>query len=475
MSHLRLALSILALLVAPASALAQTDAPPDASPVPAPPSATTAPARFDLDAALADGTEPLTPARAAELAVAHSPRMDVARLTATAAEATLHAATVALVPRLDLGGRYVHVDGFPDGQISTGMGGPSITIHIPRDQFAATARLSVPLTDIIFAALPAMEGADARLRAERLRIDATESDVALAAIEAFYRHAEARGVAAVAASARDRAGALRDQIVRYAEAGLVGPADRADAEARVALAEEAVARSEAAVLVTGATLSILLGTPSEQRWSLAGAIPSEAPTLPGTLDALELVALDHRPDIRAMRESIAAQTRLRDATIATGYPHVGLYGYAEYSSPNQRVFPLTTTPYPSYELGAQLTWSPSDTASAIFHADEMAAQIAGAEDQLHLVEDGVRLEVRQAYAELHAAEHSLQAARASAEAAEEAYRAQAAELGAGESILNDLLLADARATEARLADLRARIAAHLARAHLAHATGQAAP
>lgn len=466
-------------LAAPSLAHAQTD---DGAALPAPTSsASTAPAtpeRFDLEAALAEGTEPLTATHAAELAIAHSPRMDVAQRTVTAAEASLHAATVALVPRLDLGARYSHIDGFPDGQITfpTSLpipAGSGITIHIPRDWGAATARLTVPLSDILFAALPAMEGADARLRAERLRVDATENDVGVAAIDAFYRHAEARGVAAVAASARDRAAALRDQIVRYADAGILGPADRADAEARVAQAEEAVARAESAVLVTGAALSILLGTPSEQRWSLGGAIPSEAPTLPGTLDSLETAALDRRPDVLALRETITAQSRLRDATIATGYPHLGLYGYTEYSSPNQRVFPLTNTPYPLYELGAQFTWSPSDTATAVFHADEMAAQIAATEDQLHLLEDGIRLEVRQAYAELRAAEHAIEAARASAEAAEEAYRAQTAELGAGEAILNDLLLADARATEARLADLRARIAAYSARAHLAHATGEA--
>jgi outer membrane protein len=431
----------------------------------------TAPARFDLAAALADGAEPLTAERAASMAVARSPRLDAARLTVTAAEASVHAATAALVPRLDLGGRYAHVDGFPDGQIQAGPG-LAITIHIPRDQFAATARLSVPITDMIFAALPAMEGAESRVRAEHYRIDATEADVALTASEAFYRYVEARGVAAVAGSARDQAAATRDQIVRYAEAGILGPADRAAAEARVAQAEEALARSDAAVLVSGAALSILLGTPPEQRFQVAGAIPSEAPTLPGSLDALETSALDRRPEIRAMRESIAAQRRLRDATLATGYPHLGIYGYAEYSSPNQRVFPLTTTPYPSYELGAQLTWSPSDTATAVFHADEQAAQIAVAEDQLHIVEDGVRLEIRQAFAELRTAERSLEAARVSAEAAEEAYRTQAAALAAGESILNDLLLADARATEARLADLRARIAANLARARLGHAIGE---
>jgi outer membrane protein TolC len=398
------------------------------------------------------------------------------------------------------------VDGFPDGRISTGSVDPAqlaaaralagtiadtaartiitgmidqqaaaaggITIHIPRDQYALTARLTVPVSDIVFAALPAMEGAEGRVRAERLRVEAAESDVAFAAIEAFYRYVEARGVAAVAVSARDRAAALRDQIVRYADAGILGPADRAGAEARVAQAEEAVARTDAAVQVSGAALSILLGTPAGRAFSVASALPDEIPRLPGTLDAIETAALDHRPELRAAREALAAQARARDATIATGYPHLALYAYGEGSSPNQRVFPLRDEFIGTYELGATLTWSPNDTATALFRGDEMAAQIQAASDQMRLAEDGIRLEVRQAYEELRAAERSVEAARASAEAAEEAYRAQTAALAAGESILNDLLLADSRATDARLADLRARLAASLARARLAHAIGE---
>ena len=467
-NSLSLSLSLLLSLSLSSVALAQDDS--ATMSVPAPPAANATPARFDLDAALRSGDETLTAERASELAIARSPRIDAARSTATSAEASLRAATVALIPRLDLGARYAHVDGFPDGQFMTPAG--ALSIHIPRDQGAFTARLTVPLSDIFFAALPAMEGAEARIRAERTRVDAASSDVGLLAIEAFYRYVEARGIAAVATSARDQAAALRDQVVRYADAGILGPADRASAVARVAQAEEALARSDAAVGVSGAALSILMGTPADRRFQVVGAIPSDAPAVPGSLDTLETAALDHRPELRALRDSIVAQSRLRDAALAGGYPHIGIYGYAEESNPNPRMVPPTQTWNPAWELGATLTWSPSDTATAIFRSDDMSAQIAAAEDQMRILEDGVRLEVRQAYEELRAAGRSLDAARASAEAAEEAYRAQTAELAAGESILNDLLLADARATEARLADLRARITAHLARARLAHATGE---
>lgn len=427
------------------------------------------PERFNLEAQLREGSRALTAEEAVRLTLDHSPRIDAATVGVGAAEASLSAATVALVPRLDLTGRYAHVDGFPDGQIVSPAG--ALTIRIPRDQFAFGARLVVPLSDIFLAALPAMEAAEDRVDAEERRVDATTADVHLAAIEAYFRYVEARGVLAVATASRDQAVVARDQVVRYAEAGLIDPADRAAAEARVAQAEEGIARAEAAVGVTSAGLSILMGTPAGEQYRVDGALGATPPTLPGALEGLESEALAHRPEVLALREALDAQQHVREATLAGGYPHVGLYGYAEASSPNPRVFPPREEFLPLWELGAQLTWSPNDLATAVFRGDELAAQIERATYELALAEDGIRLEVRQAFEELRASRRTMEAAAASATAAEEAYRARVAQLNAGEGTVTDLLAADARATQARLGDLRARTAAQLAAARLRRATG----
>src|SRR4051812_29670508 len=105
-----------------------------------------APERFDLEASLRDGTRALSVDEAARLALEHSPRIDIAALGVAAARAGLSAATVALVPRVDVSGRYAHIDGFPNGQIVTPVG--PLSIPIPRDQFAFGARLTVPISDI---------------------------------------------------------------------------------------------------------------------------------------------------------------------------------------------------------------------------------------------------------------------------------------------------------------------------------------
>jgi outer membrane protein len=427
------------------------------------------PERFDIEAALRDGTRPLTPEEAVQLALEHSPRIDVAALGVTAARAALSAATVALVPRLDGTARYAHVDGFPDGQIVTPAG--ALTIRIPRDQFAFSARLSVPISDIFFAALPTMEAAADRVDAEELRVDAARADVALSVIEAYFRYVEARGVVAVATSARDQAVIARDQVARYAQAGILNPADTAAAEARVAQAEEGIARGEAAVGVTGASLSILMGTPASERYQVESAIAWEGPQAAGGIEALEATALDHRPEVRALREALGAQMHLLDATRAGGYPHVGVYGYAEESNPNPRVFPPREEFLPLWELGATLTWSPNDLATSIYRAEELSAQIERSMHELEVAEDGVRLEVRQAYEELRASARSIEAARESMAAAEESYRARLAQLAAGEAIVTDLLAADSRVAEARLALLRVRVAANMASARLQRATG----
>ena len=308
----------------------------------------TASERFDLAAALSEGTTPLTAPRAAALAMERSPRVTVAELAVRAARAGVDRATAALVPRLDLTARYAHVDGFPDGQIGTApdpaaieaarmlagrvtdpaaqalFGGlidqqaaaGGVSIRIPRDQIGFIGRITIPASDILLALLPALEGSEARVRAEELRVQVAQHDVAFSAEEAFYRYVEARGALAVAEQARVTAAEQRAQIERYVQAGLLTRADLATADARVAQIDEAIARGRAGVALAGAALSILTGGPSSADYAIdASVLSTELDVASLDSDALEARAVEQRPELRALREAIVAQSRARDATL----------------------------------------------------------------------------------------------------------------------------------------------------------------
>lgn len=503
----RAALSVcVALLLSVAGAARAQDAAADEPAADATPAAAEAPSertRFDLGEALAEGEHALGPSDAARLATERSPRVEVAELAVAAAEAGMRRATAALAPRLDLTARYAHIDGFPDGRIGTPpdpatldaaralattvtdpsartllMGmveaqatAGSATIRIPRDQFGFGARLTFLLSDTIFALLPALSGAEGRVRAEELRVEAARHDVELQAVEAYYRYAEARGLHAVAraaaAAARDRLALVEASVA----AGVLTPPDALSAEAAVAQADEAVARAGGAVALAGAALGILVGDEGTGTVGVSAALES-GETRGESIEAAELRALDERPELRALREAIAAQRDLRTATAATGYPHLGLYVAGDVSNPSPRIIPPREEFTPTYELGVTLTWSPNDLATSIFMGEELDAQIASAEAQLRLLEDAVRLELRQAWEAVGAAREARDAADAALRAAEEAYAARAAQLAAGDAVLTELVAADLRVTEAQLSTLRARVELSLASARLRHALGE---
>lgn len=474
-----------------------------ASLVATPVAAQDADTRVDLSARLEEGDHALTAADVVRMAIEHSPRVEVARITVTAAEASVRRATVQLVPRLELTARYAHVDGFPDGRIggnvdpamfeaartlagtvtdpsartlflgfidSQETSAAGVTIRIPRDQFGFAARLTVPLSDLFFAVLPALHGAEARVRAEELRRDVAARDVELAALEAYYRYAEARGVLAVASAGETRVGERVAMVEALLRGGVLTPPDLAVVQAAQAQAHEGVARAEGAVALTRVALGVLIGDDGTGALSVSAALtPPGAPE--GDVATLEAEALDTRPELRALREAIEAQRSAREATLAGGYPHLGVYLGGDVSNPSARIIPPRDEFVPVWEVGAVLTWSPNDLATSIFAAEEIDASVARAEAEILLAEDAVRLELRQAYEARLAARSALEAAEAARASAEVAYEARRAQLAAGEGLLDDVSAADLRVTETQLAELRARLEAATAEARLRHALG----
>lgn len=455
---------------------------------------------FDLQAALAEGP-PMTADRAASIALESSPSIERARALSRMSEAAVSRARAAMLPRLELSARYAHVDGFPDGEIAIGgdpdalaaarmladrvsdpaartlwlgtleqQSGGNVTLSIPRDQIAFGARLTWPVSDLFFAMLPALESAEAGVRARELSLRASEAEVALRAREAFYQLARARGGLAVARQAHVQAEAQRARIDAAVSAGLLTEADRLSADARVAAAEQAIAMAEAGVEVADAALRAVLGADEGPVYGIGEPL-EEAGEAPPSAAALISRALARRPEILALRESLGAQRAAARASDASGYPHLALFAGADYASPNRYVIPPSQDFSPSWEVGAVLSWAPNDALTAAHRGEELAAQLAASEADLAQLERAIRLEVRRSHATLAAARRSVESARAALTAAEAAYASREAQLRAGDATTADLFAAESDLNRARLALLDATIDLHLARARLAYASG----
>lgn len=457
---------------------------------------------FDLAAALGSGP-PMTAARAAEVAAAHAPSLERADALARVAELAVLRTRDQLLPRLELGARYAHVDGFPDGRIDltrdpaadavarmlaeqvadpaaralfmATLSQPTTrTIEMPRDQVALTARLTWPVSDLFLSVRPSIDAAEATARVAEAQRVARLARVRLSAREAFYQLARARGALLVAERARAQAESQRAQIDSAVRAGVRPPADGAAAAARFSSAEQSVAAAAAAVEVADASLRTLLEDEDGPVYGIAEPIFDEEATeiRIEPVAALLARARAQRAEVRALRESIVAQQKSGRVARAGGYPHLGVSAGADYARPNRYVIPPSSKMHPSWEVGASLTYAPNDTLTSVRRGRESDAQVAVLTAELAEVERALTLEIRSARASLSSSARTVQAARDARVAAEEAYARRRAELTAGTVTTADLFAAEFELNHARLSLLDASIEQQLARARLAYALGE---
>ncbi len=459
------------------------------------------PAPFDLMALISQGPA-LDAEQAAERAVRAAPSMEKAEALARAAEAAVDRTHEQLYPRLDLLARYVHAGGYPVGRISLGgsaeqqaaaraladqvadpasralwistleQTGGGKRIAFPNDQVALSARLSWPVSDVIFAVRPALESARAVHRVRLAQRLARESRVRLSAREAFYQLARARGSLAVAQRAHQQALSEHEQIAGAVRAGIRPPAEASSAEARAAAARRAVSSAETAVDVTSAALRSLLqdgaGAPYGIHESLFADV-ADADLPPA--EQLVAHANGKRQDVKALREGILAQNEGVRAQQASGYPHLSVYVGGDYARPNRYVIPPNFKMQPSWEVGAQLSYSPNDSVTARRRVAEGRAEADAISADLEELTRSLYVEVEQSRATLSRARESIAAARAAERAAQDAYDRRTSELGAGEVTIADLFSAESQLNVARLHVLDAVIDERVARARLAYALG----
>jgi len=459
-----------------------------------------APRAFDLSASLQSGP-PLTADRAAELALRANPSAARVRALAHASEALVARARAQMWPRLELSGRYTHIDGFPDGTINTAVDPqmrmaardlaqtvsdpaaralfiaqidaptPSPTIKIPRNQWDFGVQLTWPVSDMFFAMLPALRSAEAMVQAEEARVATTEAQIRRDARQAFYQLARARGAFAVATESERTANAQLAQVEAGARAGYLTDSDLLDARARLAATGRALAAAKAGVEIADAALRTLLGAQDGPVFGIAEPVLDNDQAPLEAADVLLARALEQRPEVAALQATSQAQAAAIDVNAASALPHLALIAGANYANPNRYVIPPRERFDPSWQVGAALTWSPNDTFISQHTARNLEGQAEATRAQLDELRRGLTLEIRRTLTQLRAAREAYASAESSRTAAEAAYRSRLAQLNAGHSTSADLLLAESQLDQARLAVLDAAIDLRLARTNLSYATG----
>lgn len=479
--------------VSPETTATVPEPPPEAEPI-------------DIVAVLHGEGEAILAEDAARSAVATAPSIEAARAQVQVAQAGADRAMSSFFPRLELTARYTRLSDITPptlfsvnpaaldaaealartvtdsasqtlwlGQISAQRAQASYTFPVILDNVVFGAALTVPVTDLFLQVWPAYEAAEHAVHASRFQVRARASEIAQSARETYYLYARARGAWAVAQEAV-RAVEVQEQLIgAMVRAGTTAHVDLVRVQAQVALARVAVIRAEAGMRNAEVALRTLMHREGDVPIAVGEDFTAEPPAITESLDALVVTGLESRAEVLALRRVVRARTRAIDAAEGSRWPHLALAANLTIANPNQRIFPQSQVFNTTWDLSVVASWSPNDTYTGETRAAEARAQRAQAEADLAALEDGIRIQVSQAYANYQAAVAAIEASRAGVEAADETLRVRTEQYRAGATVVTELVLAVNDRARAQLDLIGAAIEARVAYSQLQRAIGADGP
>jgi len=498
-------IGVLWTVLVPALATAQ---PPSAVPPVAPPAAAPPASRLENPAAPGprptDDTAPLpvplelmraqpggvTAEQVAARSADTSFSVKAAQESLRGAAARVDEAWTQFLPRLSALGRYTRLSTFTPPNLGTLVvyDGPPTNTNLPpggnnlmavpfafpiiADNWLLQGTINVPITDYFLRIDQGYSAATHSQDAARWDLAGSRATASANGKVAYYTWLRARGAHAVAVqSLNDQLTHLRDARNQFA-AGNASKADVLRAETAVASAGLALERAKNLADLSEKQLRVAIHVGDEVSVAPAEDLETGLPPVPGDVKQLTAEALTDRAEIKSADLNAVAARKQAEAAKAAKYPVVSAFGDAILGNPNPRIFPPSQTWFPTWDLGAQVTWSPNDLLLAGGNIADAESRVAAIEANKGVVRDGIEVEVTQSWQAVKEADFAIESSLRELASATEAYRVQRELFNNGRGTSTTLTDAETELTRARLDLLNARADARIARTRLDHALGR---
>jgi outer membrane protein TolC len=412
----------------------------------------------------------LTSDQAVQRVLAVSPAIRRTTALVLVAKGAALQAMSALVPRLELIGRYSRLSPVDNPTFDIPGIGP-LTFPSLIDQTATDATLSYSFTGSLAQSLPAYRAAKESKVAAEYQIQAENNNVAFDGRQAYYEYARAEAGLAVAKFQLDAAISQREETEALVNAGAAARVDLMRVQAQEEAARVAVEQANLGLQVAARALQALMLT--DELPSLGEDLSEPVIGIPtGTEEDLQEQAYQSRPDLLALRKYIEVkQHELRSANGGRA-PDLLVRASAQYSNPNLRVVPQEQRFAGTWEVGAVVRWAFNDTVNAQGRSRQLQGELEQAYADVTLLEQDVRVEVARGYQGIEAARKALESARLGFTAAREGYRVTREQLQAGIVNTTTLLQAQAELIRAQVDVVNTAIGLRIAKAQLLRAIGE---
>ncbi len=349
---------------------------------------------------------------------------------------------------------------------------PAFAFPLIFDQWLAQATMVVPISDYFLRIAQGYTAATKQEEAAQLDISAARAKSLTDGKIAFYTWLRARGAVVVAEQGVAVASAHLVDAKNQFSVGNASKADVLRAETQVAAAELMVERAKTGAIVTERQVRVAMHAKEDERLEPGESL--DTAVAPASQDPRALIteALGRRPELKSLERNAAALRKVAEINRAGRYPSLAGFGDVTYANPNPRRIPQQNEWFPTWAVGAQLTWSPNEALLAGPSASDTEARAAALEAQQFAVRDGIELEVTQAYQAVRESEVALASTARQLESAEEGYRVARELFTAGRGTATTLIDAETALAQTRFERLQAKVDARLARIRLDHAVGR---
>jgi outer membrane protein len=440
----------------------------------------------------------VTSDQVATRAAATSYQARAAEETANAASARAEQAWSNYLPRVGLTARYTRLSDFTAPSFGAGgVGSPapggSCVANCPPgvpttaaplfvsggfpfplilDQYLTQATIAVPISDYFLKISRAYTASTHQEEAARFDVTAARAKSFSDGKVAYFTWLRARGAATVAQQSLAVAHAHQKDAENQFAVGNASKADVLRAQTAVAAAELLVERAKSGIVITERQIRIATHAKEEEQFEPGESLEGQLPNPPPALKALVTEAHQQRPEIKSIDKNAEATRKLADASRAAKWPALSAFGDVTYANPNQRKFPQSQEWFPTWAVGAQITWSPNDVIAASPAGADLEARAAALDAQKAAIRDGIELEVTQAYQAVVEADIAITTTTRQLESATEGYRVARELFNAGRGTATTLIDAETALAQTRFDHLNARVDARVARIRLDHALGR---
>jgi outer membrane protein TolC len=340
------------------------------------------------------------------------------------------------------------------------------------DNWLLQATLTVPISDYLLRIEQNYSAATHSHDAARWDVVTARAGSEANGRIAYYTWLNARGAVIVAVQAlNDQRTHLRDARNQFA----VGNASKADvlrAETAVASADLALERARNLAELTEKQLHVAMHLPEGDPLVPGENLDTPLAPVQGNVRQMTLEAFSARPEIRSADANAAAAHEQSQAFKAGRWPVLSAFADGILGNPNPRYIPPTNDWNATWDVGAQVTWSPNDIVTANANVNDYEARVATIEANRQVTRDNVEVEVTQMLQQVREADFSIESSTRELASAEEAYRVQRELFNNGRGTSTTLTDAESDLTRARLDLLNAKVAARTARVRLEHALGR---